>query len=88
MLGMISLGCLMQNMWLVASSLGIGFQIQSALSAPRIEAEVKKLLGVPEPLRIGFACRLGFPAKAPSYLRVRRDIADFVHVNRFGCKPT
>ena len=87
-LGMISLGCLMQNMWLVASSLGIGFQIQSALSAPRIEAEVKKLLGVPEPLRIGFACRLGFPAKAPSYLRVRRDIADFVHVNRFGCKPT
>jgi nitroreductase len=85
---MISLGCLMQNMWLVASSLGIGFHIQSALSAPRVESEVKKLLGVPEPLRIGFACRIGYPLEEPKYLRVRRDIGDFAHRNRYGTKLT
>jgi nitroreductase len=82
-LGMISLGCLMQNMWLVASSLGIGFHIQSVLSAPRVETEVKGLLGAPEVLKIGFACRLGYPLEDPKYLRVRRDIEDFVHQNRY-----
>ncbi len=85
-LGMISLGCLMQNMWLVASSLGIGFHIQSALSAPHVEREVKKLVGVPEPLKIGFACRIGYPVEEPKYLRVRRDIGDFAHRNRYGNK--
>ena len=80
-LGMISLGCLMQNMWLVASSLGIGFHIQSALSGPYVEAEVKKLLGVPAPLKIGFACRIGYPLRETKYLRVRRDLEDFVHRN-------
>ena len=87
-LGMISLGCLMQNMWLVANSLGIGFQIQSALSGSRVEAEVKKLLGVPEPLKIGFTCRIGYPLKDAEYLRVRRDIEDFVHRNHYGTAVT
>jgi len=85
-LGMMSLGCLMQNMWLVASSLGIGFQIQSALSGPRVGSEIKQLLGVPEPLQIGFACRIGYPLRDPSYLRVRRDVADFVHRNTYGTR--
>jgi nitroreductase len=87
-LGMMSLGCLMQNMWLVASSLGIGFQIQSTLSGSHVEAEVKKLLGVPEPLKIGFACRIGYPLKDAKYLRVRRDIDDFVHRNHYGTTVT
>jgi nitroreductase len=82
-LGMMSLGCLMQNMWLVASALGIGFQVQSSLAAPHVENEVKKLLAVPPPLRIGFACRLGYPLEEPRYLRVRRDVADFVKRNRY-----
>jgi len=42
-----SLGCLMENMWLLASSLGIAFQLQSAMSGPDVEGEVKKLLGNP-----------------------------------------
>ncbi len=83
-LGMISLGCLMENMWLVAASLNLGLQIQSVFSSPRVESEVKDLLGVPAPLRIGFACRLGYPLQEPGYLRVRRDTGDFVHRNRFG----
>jgi len=85
-LGMISLGCAMENMWLVASSLGVGFHIQSVLSGERVEGEVKKLLGIAEPLKIGFAVRLGYPLSDPKYLRVRRDIEDFVHHNRFGSK--
>ena len=88
LLGMISLGCLMQNMWLVASSLGIGLHIQSALAAPHIEAQVKKLVGVPEPLHVAFACRLGSPLEDPSYLRVRRNIEDFAHHNQYGTKLT
>ena len=36
-LGIISLGCVMENMWLMAHSLGIGFHIISALSADPIE---------------------------------------------------
>ena len=87
-LGMISLGCLMQNMWLVANSLGIGFQIQSALSGSHVEAEVKKLVGVPEPLKIAFTCRIGYPLKDAKYLRVRRDLEDFVHRNHYGTTVT
>ena len=83
-LGMISLGCLMQNMWLVASSLGLGFHIQSVLSGPRVEAEVKRLLAIPEPLKIGFASRIGYPVHEPKYLRVRRDVVDFAYRNRYG----
>ncbi|MFI5298589.1 MAG: nitroreductase family protein [Polyangiales bacterium] len=82
-LGMMSLGCLMQSLWLVASSLGIGFHIQSALSGTTIEAQVKKLLAIPEALKIGFGCRLGYPIDDPKYLRVRRDVADFVHRNKY-----
>jgi nitroreductase len=85
-LGMVSLGCLMQNMWLVACSLGVGFQIQSVFSGPKVEREVKELLGAPEPLKIAFACRIGYPVKEPKYLRVRRDIEDFAHRNHYGTK--
>jgi nitroreductase len=87
-LGMINLGCLMENMWLVATSLGIGFHVQSALSGARVEGEVKKLLGVPEPLRIGFACRIGYPREESRYLRVRRDVEVVVHRYGFVSRAT
>jgi nitroreductase len=84
-LGIISLGCVMENMWLVAESLGIGFHIVSSLSSPEVAKEVKRILDVPENLRVAFSCRLGYPAAARGkYLRVRRDIDGFVHRNRFG----
>jgi nitroreductase len=51
-LGLMSLGCLMQNMWIMAQSLGIGLQILSYFSAPPVETELKKLLGVPEYMKI------------------------------------
>jgi nitroreductase len=86
-LGIMSLGCVMENMWLMAESLGIGFHVLSALSADTVEKEVKHILGIPEHLKIAFACRLGYPISTPSkYLRVRRDVEDFTHHNRFGNK--
>jgi len=86
-LGIISLGCVMENMWLMANSLGIGFHIMSVLGADPVEKEVKRTLNIPKQLRIAFACRLGYPISKPAkYLRVRRNVKDFTHHNRFGNK--
>jgi nitroreductase len=85
-LGIMSLGCVMQNMWLTAHSLGIGFQILSAYSAENVEGEVKRILGIPAHLKIAFSARLGYPLSSPAYLRVRRDVEDFVHRNHYGNK--
>jgi hypothetical protein len=85
-LGFISLGCVMENMWLMAQSLGISLQILSTFATPAIEKELKKILSIPEPLKIAYSCRLGYPMGATKYLRVRRDKADFVHFNKFGNK--
>ena len=85
-LGILSLGCVMENMWLMAQSLGIGFQILSALSADAVGKEIRRILSVPGNLKIAFAARLGYPLSEPQYLRVRRDLEDFIHHNRFGNK--
>jgi nitroreductase len=83
-LGMMSLGCVMENMWLVAESLGIAFQIQSILGIDGVEQDVKRVLGIPLFLKVGFAVRLGYPAARDAYLRVRRNMDELVHHNRFG----
>ena len=81
-LGIISLGCAMENMWLMASSLGIGFHILSSLSSEPVVGEVKRILKIPLQLTVAFTCRLGYPREPlPAYLRVRRDVDDFVHHN-------
>lgn len=86
-LGIMSLGCLMENMWLMAHSLGIGLQIMSVFSATSVEPEVKRMLAIPSYLKIAFAARLGYPSGQPSrYLRVRREVEEFTHQNRFGHK--
>jgi nitroreductase len=86
-LGFISLGCAMENMWLVAQSLGIGCQIMSVFSGKAVEEQVKQILEIPDCMRIGFAARLGYAASSTlKYVRVRRDVADFAHHNRFGVK--
>jgi hypothetical protein len=59
----------------------------SVFSANAVEKEVKRILDIPENMKIAFACRLGYPISAPiKYLRVRRDVEDFAHHNRFGNK--
>jgi hypothetical protein len=66
--------------------MGIGLQIVSSLSSDR---EVRTILGIPDHLLIASSCRLGYPvSEPPTYLRVRRDVADFTHHNRFGDRTT
>lgn len=86
-LGQISLGCVMENMWLMAQSLGVGFQIMSVFSGLGVESQVKAMLGIPERMNIAFAIRLGYPASlAVTSPRVRRDVDAFTHHNQFGKK--
>jgi nitroreductase len=84
-LGFISLGCVMENMWLIAEELGISLQIMSVFGGDEVESEVKKILDIPEYLKIAYAIRLGYPiSKSSQPPRVRRDVAGFAHHNRFG----
>ncbi|HWQ20402.1 MAG TPA: nitroreductase family protein [Methanotrichaceae archaeon] len=86
-LGFMSLGCVMENMWLMAQALGVGFHVLSTFGVGSVEKEAKQILGVPEGLMIAFAVRLGYPVPGPSkYLRVRRDVEEFAHHNRFENK--
>jgi nitroreductase len=80
-LGIISLGCLMENIWLEVEALGLGLQIVSSLADA---AELREILGIPEERRVAFSVRLGYPAEGPpEYLRVRREVKDFTHFNRY-----
>jgi nitroreductase len=83
-LGIMSLGCVMQNLWLMAESLGISMQILSAVGEHEIADRVRDILAVPRHMSIAFAARLGYPATASeSHYRVRRRIEDFTHRNRY-----
>lgn len=84
LLGLISLGCVLQNVWLAAEALGLSFQVVSALGAPDIEPEVKRLLGVPTHLHVAYGARIGHPLGSPvPTLRVRRESDELVHYNGF-----
>jgi len=86
-LGILSLGCVMENMWLTAQSLGIGFQIMSVFSGSLVEQEVKHVLAIPDYMKISFAVRLGYPIPTGfKYVRVRREVESFAHHNRYGTK--
>ncbi len=86
-LGIISLGCVMENMWLMANSLGIDFHIVSSLSNGPAGKNIKKLLNIPKELIIAYSFRLGYAVnKNNKYLRVRRDVEDFMHHNKYGAK--
>jgi len=77
----------MENMWLIAQSLGISVQVLSVFSTNPVEKEVKRILNVPEYMKVAFAFRLGYPVTTPvESLRVRRDAEAFTHHNRFGNK--
>jgi nitroreductase len=84
--GFMSLGCLMENIWLAAQELGIGMQILSLSATASVETELKEILEVPAQLKIAYTIRLGYPTAPVKGIRVRRDIEDFTHHNRYGSK--
>ncbi len=86
-LGIISLGCVMENIWLAAQSLGISVQIMSIFSSRPAENDLKRILGIPKFMKIAYAMRLGYPGQRKemkNYLRVRRDMSTFAHSNRWS----
>jgi nitroreductase len=88
-LGLMSLGCVMQNLWLMTENLGISMQILSAFSANALENQVQRILAIPEYMQIAFAARLGYPITVSEpYLRVRRKIQDFTHRNRYPVRES
>ena len=87
-LGFMSLGCVLENMWLTAHALGLSCQILSVLSSADCEAPLRQLLSIPAELEVAFAMRLGHALPADDYVRVRRDPAAGVHWNRYGAGPS
>lgn len=82
-LGAISLGCVLENLWLEAHSLQLDLQVMSAFSAAGVAPEVARVLGVPPPWLVAYALRLGHALSAAHPPRVRRAPEDFVHRNGF-----
>jgi nitroreductase len=86
-LGHMSLGCVMENMWLMSQSLGIGFHVLTVFSDGHVEKKVRNILHIPQHMKIAFACALGHPTvDSDTSIRVRREIEDFVHHNQFDHK--
>jgi len=83
-LGMISLGCVLENMWLAAHVSRLDAQVVSAFSSESAEPEIRRILDVPEPWRIAFALRLGHMIEPVEQPRVRRLPEEFVGRNRFA----
>ncbi len=84
-LGIISLGCVMENMWLVAQSLDILYQVMSVFGGSQVENELRQVLKIPKQLKIAYAVRLGYADGKSSveYLRVRREPEMLAHYNRY-----
>lgn len=58
----------------------------SVFSGEHVEKELKRVLKIPEYMRIAFAVRLGYPVVKMKYIRVRRDMDAFTHYNGYGKK--
>jgi nitroreductase len=84
-LGTLSLGCLMENMWLIAHTLNVGFQIMSVFSGP-VQKDIKKILAIPDHMAVSYAIRLGYPVTRSEYVRVRRECESFMYRNGYGKK--
>jgi len=54
------LGCVMENMWLMSQSLGIG-SMCTVFSDGHVEKKVRNILHIPQHMKIAFACASGIP---------------------------
>jgi nitroreductase len=78
-----SLACAFLYMQLAAASLGLASQWYSAAGRPEAEREIKRIIGIPEPLTIYDMMVLGYQAASPSPKEVR-ELAGIVHYNNCG----
>jgi hypothetical protein len=58
-----------------------------SIGIAEVERQLQQALKLPLPMKIAFACSLGYPAGPTTpFLRVRRELEAFVHHNLFGHK--
>lgn len=67
----------MQNMWLTATSFGLGFQLISQACLLAKSDEFLTLLGLPSGSYVIDGCVVGFPKEDPA-IRKEIDLADYV----------
>lgn len=72
-----------QNFLLAAYSLGLGTCWMGVLNTP-FEEPIKKLLGIPDELRVLCTVSVGYPDEKPS--RSRRPLEEVTHWERYGSK--
>lgn len=84
MLGMMGLGCMLENMWLVAQVLHLDLQVLSSLAQGSVASEVERVLGIPPPWQIAYGLRIGHAVVPVSAPRIRRDVQRFVHRDHFA----
>ena len=70
-------------MHLAAASLGLASQWYSAAGGPDSEREIKKILGVPDPLKIYDMMAVGYAAKPPIHKEVR-NLEEIIHYDDCG----
>ncbi len=86
-LGLVSLGCVMENMWLMAQSLGISVRIMSDFGDKVVDRAVKRVLHIPDHMNVVYGLRLGYPTTSlAKNLSVRREVKDFTHHNDYDGK--
>jgi nitroreductase len=60
-LGIMSLGCVMQNLWLAAQNLGVSMQVLSALGTTSVQRELRAILRIPETPKCCLRLQAGLP---------------------------
>jgi nitroreductase len=71
------------NMHLAAAALGLASQWYSASSGPDAEREIKRIIGIPEPLKIYDLMVVGYAAQPPIAKEVR-ELGSMIHYDDCG----
>lgn len=83
--GIMSLGFMLENLWLMANAQGVGVRIVSAFAGEPMESKVKEMLSIPSSLKIAIGCFLGYTdGEENNNFRVCRDVDNFVYLNGYG----
>jgi nitroreductase len=75
-----SIAAAIQNMMLMATSLGVG----SLWISPLSTEEIKKLLKIPETLQLVTLVALGYPADDQTGKATRKPLEKMIHYNEFS----
>ena len=86
--GMLSVGAVMQNIWLAANDLGISVHLASGQTMTvESKRKIYEVLEIPQKYKLLLFFRLGYEKKFGKYgTPYRRKLSDFVHVDTFGNK--